>query len=398
MRLAYVCMDPGVPVYGHKGCSVHAQEMLRALRKQGIAVELFVVNLGGDSPPGFEDIVVHPLPCPRGARADREQAALANNDRLHALLDQFGPYDMVYERHALWSYAAMENAVVSGTPALLEINAPLVDEQARHRGLVDRLGAERAAARAFRAADHMLAVSRAVADYLRKAGADSKRIHVIPNGVDVNRFAPGSSQADLNIDAHFVVGFVGSLKPWHGLEVLAEAYARLIRRHADMALLIVGDGPQRAALERQLEATQCRSRAHFTGAVAPGAVPGLIARMDVAVAPYPALDDFYFSPLKVYEYMAAARPVVASRIGQLQEVIEDGVNGLLCPPGDALALSEAISRLHRDPALCQKLGQSARETVVRNHSWNRIAQRVIDLARDVATRPRGRFHCDARMH
>ena len=80
----------------------------------------------------------------------------------------------------------------------------------------------------------------------------------------------------------------------------------------------------------------------FTNAVAPEAVPGLLASIDAAVAPYPALGHFYFSPLKVYEYMAAGRAIVASRAGQLEELLEDGAHALLCPPGDAAALAEAL--------------------------------------------------------
>lgn len=379
MRLAYICNDVGVPVYGTKGCSVHVQEMLRALRKHGVDVELFAVTIGGEAPPGLEDLTVHPLPTPRGDRTAREQAALANNDRLRTQLDRHGPFDMIYERHSLWSYAAMEHAVNCGIPGLLEVNAPLVEEQARHRGLIDRAGAERAAVRAFTAADYLLAVSREVAQYLNKAGAEPGRIHVVPNGVDINRFSPHLFPTPLSLGENFVVGFVGTLKPWHGLEGLIEAFARLHQRHHDTELLIVGDGPQRPAIERQLKTLRCSSRVHLTGAMPPPAVPGLIAAMDVAVAPYAALDDFYFSPLKVYEYMAAGRPVITSGIGQLAELFVPGVNGLLYPAGDVAALTNAMAQLYAQPALRHRLGQAARETVLRGHTWDQIAARVIAL-------------------
>jgi len=104
--------------------------------------------------------------------------------------------------------------------------------------------------------------------------------------------------------------------------------------------------------------------------------------MDVGVAPYPQKSEFYFSPLKVYEYMAAGLAVVASRIGQLSELIEDGTNGLLCPPGDALALAAAIDRLRRDPELRLSLGNAARRAVLREHTWEAVVRQVIDLARD----------------
>jgi glycosyltransferase involved in cell wall biosynthesis len=102
--------------------------------------------------------------------------------------------------------------------------------------------------------------------------------------------------------------------------------------------------------------------------------------MDVAVAPYPPQANFYFSPLKVYEYMAAGLPVVASCIGQLAELIRDGINGLLCPPGDPVALAEALERLRQEPGLRASLGRAARATAHRNYTWRAVAQRIFRLA------------------
>src|SRR5262249_29646448 len=134
MRIAYVCADLGVPVFGRKGCSIHVQEVVRALSEQGACVELFARRLDGEPPPGLETIPLHALPAsPKGDHTLREQAALRANDDVRALLEQEGPFDLVYERYSLWSFAAMEYARASGTPGLLEVNAPLIAEQAEHR-------------------------------------------------------------------------------------------------------------------------------------------------------------------------------------------------------------------------------------------------------------------------
>jgi glycosyltransferase involved in cell wall biosynthesis len=101
--------------------------------------------------------------------------------------------------------------------------------------------------------------------------------------------------------------------------------------------------------------------------------------MDVAVAPYPGLSFFYFSPLKVFEYMAAGLPVVASRVGQLATVIQHEVNGLLCPAGAAGELAGALLRLHREPELRTRLGQAARATVLQNYTWDAVARRILRL-------------------
>lgn len=381
MRVAYVCADPGVPAFGTKGASVHLQEVVRALVRQGVTIELFVANQGGSAPSDLRAVGVQVLSVPPTAdAADRERAALAANTELAGRLAATGPYDCVYERYSLWSFAGMSFARRAGVPGLLEVNAPLIEEQAVHRSLVDRRAAEWVAAEAFGCASTILAVSAEVARYVEQFAASHGRVAVVPNGVDADRFAPGLTPALPAPEGVFTVGFVGSLKPWHGLPILVEAFARLHRTDMHARLLIVGDGPERRQLEHGLDAHGVRHAAVLSGAVAPADVPGWLASMDVAAAPYPAGDHCYFSPLKVYEYMATGLPVVASRIGQLVEVIRDDINGLLCRPGDATDFAGAFIRLRSDAALRSRLGVAARATVATRHTWAEVARRILDFA------------------
>jgi glycosyltransferase involved in cell wall biosynthesis len=274
----------------------------------------------------------------------------------------------------------MDYACAHDIPGMLEVNAPLIEEQVQHRSLVDRSGAEAVADRAFGGASGLIAVSDGVAESLARYPSAQARTHVVPNGVDIDRFSPGFGRATLQARRGFTIGFVGSLKPWHGLQVLADAFAELHRCDPKAQLLIVGDGPERASVQAAMRRYGLSDLVHFTGAVPPSAVPELLVRMDVAVAPYPPLAGFYFSPLKLFEYMAAGRPIVASDIGQLQQLIEDGVNGLLCPPGDAPALAHALERLRRDEDLRQRLGHAARATAEQEHSWDGVVDRVLRLA------------------
>src|SRR5262249_29411154 len=147
-----------------------------------------------------------------------------------------------------------------------------------------------------------------------------------------------------------------------------EAFAQLVANHTGARLLIVGDGPERGSLADRSTDLGLVDEVVFTGAVSPSEVPAFLASMDVALAPYPNLARFYFSPLKVYEYMAAGLPVVASCIGQLEELIEPGVNGLLVPPGDAKALQAALQTLRTDAGLCRRLGDAARAKVLHKHT------------------------------
>lgn len=381
IRVAYVCADQGVPCFGRKGCSVHVQEMIRAFMSQGVQIDLFAARLGGVPPRGLETIPLHRLPSlEKGEVAARERVGMAANVALRAALEREGPFDLVYERYSLWSFAGMEHARVAGIPGVLEVNAPLIEEQVEHRGLVDRTSAEQVAVRAFAAAEALVAVSDEVAAYLDRYADARGRVHVVPNGVDPTRFRPGLTPALPAKPDLFTIGFVGTLKPWHGLETLVEAFARLHRDDPNVRLLIVGDGPRRAHLEQSLAERELFGSVCFTGMVDPAAVPAWVASMDVAVAPYPKLDHFYFSPLKVYEYMATGVPVVAGRIGQLAHVVEDGVNGLFYPPGDSAALAAALARLRDNPILRHSLGQAGRIAVLREHTWNHVANRVLEMA------------------
>ena len=159
-----------------------------------------------------------------------------------------------------------------------------------------------------------------------------------------------------------------------------EAFAQLHEREPNTRLLIVGDGPEREALESDVQTRGLAKSVKFVGAVAPAHIPQHISQFDVAVAPYTKIEGFYFSPLKVYEYMAAGLPVVVSRVGQLAQLIQDGDNGLLCTPGDATNLAHTLASLIHDLPLRQRLGQAARNTMVPNHTWDAVARRVLQLA------------------
>lgn len=383
LRVAYVCTDPGVPVFGAKGSSIHVQEVVRALRRAGVEVTLFATRLGGEPPPDLNGISVHPLPAlAPGEPALREKAALAANRALREALTARGPFNLIYERYALWSHAGMECAREAGTPGILEVNAPLIEEQARHRTLVHRDAAEQVAERAFAAAHALVAVSPGVADYLATYPGLEARVHVIPNGVDPERFpaARFAQRPSVREDGSFTVGFLGTLKPWHGLDVLVDAFTRLHARNPDCRLLIVGEGPERQRIEAVIEERKIGVAARLTGAVTPDQVPEHLAAMDVGTAPYPDLPDFYFSPLKIYEYMAAALPVVASRIGDLEQIVIPEVTGLLCPPGDAAALATTLERLRANAPLRRRLGNVARTRVLSEHSWDGVVARILNLA------------------
>lgn len=374
MHIIYVCADSGVPLFGTKGASLHVQEVVRVMSRRH-RVTIIAARVGGEAPADLEGVEVLTLPSASGRdAAEREHAArlaaAAVPELIAAAEQMHGPAAVVYERYSLWSTGGMRAAAARGIPGVLEVNAPLIDEQARHRHLGDRGTADEVARTAFAAATAVVAVSEAVAEWVRDRSPDPRNVHVVPNGVDPTRFRRRAGASP----GAFTVGFVGSLKAWHGVDLLIDAMRGV---EGDAQLLIVGDGPQRSHLERA--ARSLGPRIVFTGAVLPAAIPTALARMDVAVAPYPA-DATYFSPLKVFEYMAAGTAVVASAVGQVPELIEHGRTGLLVAPGDVAALTGAIVRLRDEPLLRRALGAEARRIASTQHTWQQVVDRILELS------------------
>ncbi len=381
LRAAYICADPGVPVFGNKGCSVHVQEFIRALLDLNVEVLLFPASIGGEVPAGLSGVQVHKLPeIAKGDRAVREQAAMAANLTVPAFLQSRGTFDLYYERYSLWSFAAMEFARSAGRPAILEVNAPLIEEQTAHRGLIHTDAAKQASQRAFTAATSVIAVSREVADHVCGYKKVRGRVHVIPNGVNPMRFPHGVQPALPNPSHSFVIGFLGTLKPWHDTDGLVEAFSLVHAQDPNVRLLVVGDGPQKKSMQSALSERRLLEDSHFTGSVPPATVPPLLASMNVAVAPYVESENHYFSPLKLFEYMAADLPVVAAATGQIKDVIRDEENGLLYPPGDSFVMAKKILRLKQDRELRGRLGQAARSTVLREYTWGGNVRRILRLA------------------
>ncbi len=379
MRVAYVCTDAGVPVFGNKGCSLHVRGVIDAMLEHGMVVDLFASRLDGTRPRHWDAVAVHELPAPAGAHgitARRERAAIRGNALLRRGLTDAGGFDLVYERYSLWSYAGMERARDWGVPGVLEVNAPLIEEQARYRELVHHAAAERILRRATGAASLVVAVSAQVAQYVRAHTDPATRVEVVPNGTDMRGFVTTRRVRECRTRDPFTVGFVGTLKPWHGTGVLAEAFIRLHGRLPGSRLLIIGDGPELASLQTRL-ATLPHDAVHFTGSVPRAQIPQWLRSVDVAVAPYPAAQDCYFSPLKVFEYMAAGLPIVASDTGQISDIIRHRQEGVLVEPGNPRALCEALVRIRQNPEWAARLGARARAKARREHTWARVLERIV---------------------
>ena len=172
--------------------------------------------------------------------------------------------------------------------------------------------------------------------------------------------------------------------------MLLDAFQRLARRSPDYRLLTIGDGPMRPEIERFAKQHRLCDRVEMAGAVDKPRVVELLRQVDVATAPYHDQAGFYFSPLKLFEYMAAGLPIVSSAMGQISETLRDGETGILTKPGDAADLAAKIEQLKSDPSLRRTLGENARREAFACHGWNRRVQQVLD-AIPVSRRPADSF-------
>lgn len=414
MKILYLNFDRGIPVLGDKGASVHVREFVKAAADLGHDVLLACATLGtGNAPPPARLVE---LPLDDSPQLLEKQRALLSID--DSTLDAtvlrrelvriaydsevaarvfdslaargFSP-DFIYERHALFSSAGVGIAARVGCARILEVNAPLVDEQRRFRGLCLEQVARRMESESFRGADHVVTVSEAVRQHVQTAGGvNSERLHVIPNGVDVRRFGAAYGREALRVRIGFspencAIGFVGSFKPWHGTGFLFDVFESIAAVRPGARFLGVGDGPEWERLRERASSGGYGDRVALVGRIPHADIPSWIAATDIMVAPYQAAPDFYFSPLKVVEALASGRPVVAPRIGQLVDLIDHGKNGLLYEVDDAASCREAILELLDDPQRRLAMGRAARAGAA-EQSWQRVAERVTALAARAAVR------------
>ena len=371
-------------LYSHRigsrdGQGVHLEEMVAAMRAEGHEVRLVGPSFYGQGGWGGESRAVglarRLLP---GWAA--EGAELAYNlpayRQLARAAAEFRP-DVIYERANLFFLAGAMLARRRHLPYLLEVNAPLADERARHGNLrLSRLAAA-AERHTWRAADRVLPVTEVLADRVAQEGVDRARIRVIPNGIQLAHYPEPVPRPE---GGPLTLGFVGFVRDWHGMDKVIAAMAGW-RGETPLRLRVVGDGPARPGLEAQAAALGIADNVSFDGAVDHEAIPGLVAGFDIALQPAAVA---YASPLKVFEYMAAGRAIVAPDQPNLREVLEDGRTAMLFDPAREGAMWEAIARLAADPALRTRIGAAARAEVLRRDlTWAGNARRVVALAEEL---------------
>lgn len=260
MKIAYVCADRGIPLRGFKGASTHLREMATALTSRGNEIAIACVRLGSGNPdPSVSRIEI--LPDEREPQEDLLGAVLRTERT-----------DVVLERYSLQSGAARRVTTRLGIPLVLEVNAPLVLEASRYRGLRDVQEGLVRERRTFETADAIVVVSGALRTYVGER-APHTPVVVVPNGVDPSRFA-GCAPAPVGLpEGGMAIGFVGSMKQWHGIGDLLEAFMSVAHSHPQVHLVLAGSGPEDEASRRIAEDPNVAGRIHILGPVAHDRIP-----------------------------------------------------------------------------------------------------------------------------
>jgi glycosyltransferase involved in cell wall biosynthesis len=367
------------------GQAVHIEELVAALRESGHEVRV-VGPAGSDAGDSMGDDAawVHKLKAmlPKAAYEILELGyTLIAYRRLAVAAREFRP-DFIYERYNLFLLAGAMLRRKLRIPLLLEVNSPLAEERGRFGGLGLPGLARWAENRAWRDADFVLPVTRVLARHVAAVGVPEDRIVVIPNGINRAHFAaaptPEIAKRNLDLSGALVLGFTGFIRDWHGVD-------RVIRWMAsadaptNAVLMVVGDGPVRADLERMAKELMLQNRVRFTGVINRDRVPEHVAAFDIALQPAVVP---YASPLKLFEYLALGKPVIAPRQPNIEEVLADGDNALLFEASEPDAFEHTLTRLCADVTLRGRLASSAAATIDRlDLTWLGNAKRVTELAR-----------------
>ncbi|HAV76802.1 MAG TPA: hypothetical protein DCX53_05540 [Anaerolineae bacterium] len=302
-------------------------------------------------------------------------------------------HDVIYERNGLFRNGIAIACRKLKIPYVLFVEA---DEILEHDYMEEPLTGllRRSAGRQFRynlkTADRVVCVSNQLKSHLvEKWRINAQKIVVLPNGVDVEQFQPDFEvirqvRKSLSMEDNPLVLFVGNFYEWHDVGTLLESFPQVLYVYPQARLILVGDGTLRESMEQLSIDLGVSHAVHFTGLIPHVEVPQYMASADVAVVPYPKLDHRnWLSPLKLFEYMASAKAIVASEVGQVKDIIQHETNGILVSADDVQEMSEAILRLIEDDDLRVRLGQQARDDAVRKHSWEQYISRLEKVFRDV---------------
>ena len=373
MRILYSAIDQAVP--GTNGGSVHVAAVAEGLAALGHDVTALVTPGAGQATPSTVRWIA--MPPPLGSPHLR----LFRSRAIDTIARSVRP-DAIIERYHNFGGEAIRLARPLGAVGVLEVNAPVIDHPGSAKAWLDRTLIVRPMRRwrehVCAAADVIVTPNAAILP----ASVPAARVRVLEWGADTARFRPAAAGPApfVRPDVTTLAVFAGAFRSWHGAIHLVEAIETLrARGHKDVGAVMIGDGPE---LARVREAAAGIEAILFTGPLPHERMPAALAAADIGVAPFdvgahaPLSLGFYWSPLKMFEYMASGLPVVAPAVDRIPRLVADGTEGILYGQGND-ALADALLRL-TDPDLRARLGGAARARAVREYSWAAHCAALVD--------------------
>jgi glycosyltransferase involved in cell wall biosynthesis len=298
--------------------------------------------------------------------------------------------DVFYERFWILASGGLIAAKRLGIPIIYEVNGDIVEEYHLRGNRLPRLhwsAIHLVTEQMFKYAGKVIAVNDvlmkrlSVQYHLRPA-----KICVIDNGARVDQFAQvEKTTSDIFVSKYELLGnvkiiFVGTFKPWHGLDLLINAFGAVAGIHPSVKLILVGNGPLLSDIKKQVQDNGLEAKVIFTDSVAPDVVPSLLSVADIAVLnPRVSGASAAQSPLKLFEYMAAGKAIVAPKIDYVEKILTDRESALLVTPDDVEALKCSLMELVENEQLRQRLGQSAQQKALQQHSWEQVAVKIENI-------------------
>ena len=391
MKILYYSPNPNLNLSDPAGYGTHMREMIKAFRDLGHEVQVQIV--GGTEPRPAVEATKQPLYkrlakvliSPRKWQTLKDKRLMELDDLAYDDLllkvQAFKP-DIVYERANYLQTSGVNAARKAKVMHVLEMNSPYVEEKVELEGNSAMLAtAKEKEYWQLEKTNHVVVVSSSLREYfLSEHRLFSGKFTVVPNAIDPAKAVIDSHKLQLiqqqyALQGKTVIGWVGSIQPWHGVEALIATFAALARKSPEVALLIVGSGETIAQMRAIAAESGVGDRIHFTGYIPHAEVFAHIAAMDICVLPN---TKWYCSPIKIFEYGMMGKAIVATHHAAVLDVMQPDVDGLIIEPSPE-NLQAALDKLVADPGLRQTLATHFQQKVMREHTWQANARRVIAL-------------------
>ena len=357
--------------------------LLNALKKTGN--DAFFVSSGKTSLPPWVNSYF--IPHNKLLKNLPEVLNLPYNSRVIRRIDKIIEHekpDYIYQFHHDFIYSGAKLKQITGLPFFLQCEG-VQQWTKKHWGKLYLPKLLRYAEEIqWESADYIFTISEQVKKLMIEYGVNSEKIIVNASKVDPDLFTPeidGKNIKDeYELNNNFVIAFTGTFAQWHGIEILAESIKYLKDKIPSVKVMFIGDGILRGKIEEIIKRDNVEKYSLTTGLIPFSRMPEYLAACDVLLTPCINNQDtdFFNSPIKLFEYMAMGKPIIATDVGQQGEVIRDRENGILIPEKDPAALADAVFELYKNPDLCDKIGRNARKDAVEKHNWTVNAKRIID--------------------